>query len=152
MYDIEIWRMILKNNGAPILCSFKLYASFYSHQWIQTGFTVRKRPLFVIRFYMDIIIIHALNPMLVWRFPVIKKDKMCNCPVKSRSILSSKHMKRHLGALRQTPKFRFWDAISYKILAVIKRSVLHSVHNYTLNIQIAMHNIRYLRNLWRHRH
>ena len=34
--------MTLKNNRAPILCCFKLCASFHSHQWIQTGVTVRK--------------------------------------------------------------------------------------------------------------
>ena len=34
--DLEIWRMMLKNNRAPLLCSFKLFASFHSHQWIQT--------------------------------------------------------------------------------------------------------------------
>ena len=42
--DLEIWRMTLKNNRAPLLCYFKLYASFRSHRWIQAGVTVRKRP------------------------------------------------------------------------------------------------------------
>ena len=45
--DLEIWWMTLKNNRAPILCYFKLYASFRSHQWIQAGVTVRKRPIWV---------------------------------------------------------------------------------------------------------
>ena len=45
--DLEIWRMTLKNNKAPFLCYFKLCASFYSHWWIQTGVTVRKRPIWV---------------------------------------------------------------------------------------------------------
>ena len=45
--DLEIWRMTLKNNRAPLLCYFKLYASFRSHRWIQTGVTVRKRPIWV---------------------------------------------------------------------------------------------------------
>ena len=40
--DLEIWRMTLKNNRAPLLCYFKLYASFRSHRWIQAGVTVRK--------------------------------------------------------------------------------------------------------------
>ena len=39
--------MTLKNNRAPLLCYFKLYASFRSHRWIQTGVTVRKRPIWV---------------------------------------------------------------------------------------------------------
>ena len=45
--DLEIWWMTLKNNRAPFLCYFKLCASFRSHWWIQTGVTVRKRPIWV---------------------------------------------------------------------------------------------------------
>ena len=45
--DLEIWRMTLKNNRAPLLCYFKLCASFRSHWWIQTGVIVRKRPIWV---------------------------------------------------------------------------------------------------------
>ena len=40
--DFEIWQMTLKNNRAPLLCYFKLCASFHSHWRIQTGATVRK--------------------------------------------------------------------------------------------------------------
>ena len=39
--------MTLQNNRAPLLCYFKLCASFRSHWWIQTGVTVRKRPIWV---------------------------------------------------------------------------------------------------------
>ena len=45
--DFEIWRMTLKNNRAPLLCYFKLCASFRSHWWILTGVTVRKPPIWV---------------------------------------------------------------------------------------------------------
>ena len=45
--DLAIWRMTLKNNRAPLLCYFKLYASFRSHRWIQAGVIVRKRPIWV---------------------------------------------------------------------------------------------------------
>ena len=45
--DLEIWWMTLKNNRAPLLCYFKLCAAFRSHWWIQTGVTVRKRPICV---------------------------------------------------------------------------------------------------------
>ena len=45
--DLEIWRMTLKNNRAPLLCYFKRYASFRSHQWIEAGVTVRKRPIWL---------------------------------------------------------------------------------------------------------
>ena len=37
-------RWPLKSNRAPLLCYFKLWASFRSHLWIQTGVTVRKHP------------------------------------------------------------------------------------------------------------
>ena len=40
--DLEIWRMTLKNNRAPLLSIIKLYTSFHHHMWIQTGVTVRK--------------------------------------------------------------------------------------------------------------
>ena len=33
--------------GSPVLCYFKLCAAFHSHWWIQTGVTVRKRPIWV---------------------------------------------------------------------------------------------------------
>ena len=41
--DREIWWMTLQNNRAPLLCYFKLCASFPTHWWIQTWVTVRKR-------------------------------------------------------------------------------------------------------------
>ena len=37
--------MTLENNRASLLCCFKLCATFHSHRWIQTGVTVRKRPI-----------------------------------------------------------------------------------------------------------
>ena len=43
--DLKIWRMTLKNNRTPLLCCFKLCASFHSHRWIQTKVTVRKRSI-----------------------------------------------------------------------------------------------------------
>ena len=46
--DLEIWRMTLKNNRAPLLSIIKLYASFHHHMWIQTGVTVRKRLSWVV--------------------------------------------------------------------------------------------------------
>ena len=46
-YDLEILRMTLKNSRAPLLCCFKLCASFHSHHWIQTGVTVRKHIIWV---------------------------------------------------------------------------------------------------------
>ena len=45
--DLEIWWMTPENNPAPLLCYFKLFASFRSHWWIETGVTVRKRQIWV---------------------------------------------------------------------------------------------------------
>ena len=45
--DLEIWWITLKNNRAPFQCYIKLCASFQSHQWIQTGVTVRKCSIMV---------------------------------------------------------------------------------------------------------
>ena len=46
-WDLEIWWMTPKNNRAHLLCYFKLFASFRSHWWIQTGVTVWKRLIWV---------------------------------------------------------------------------------------------------------
>ena len=43
--DREIWWMTLQNNRAPLLCYFKLCASFRTHWWIQTWVTFRKRSI-----------------------------------------------------------------------------------------------------------
>ena len=43
--DREIWWMTLQNNTAPLLCYFKLCASFPTHWWIHTWVTVRKRSI-----------------------------------------------------------------------------------------------------------
>ena len=40
--DLEIWQMSLQNNRAPLLCYFKLCASFHTHWWIKIWVTVRK--------------------------------------------------------------------------------------------------------------
>ena len=45
--EFVIWRMTLKNSRALLLCYFKLCEAFHSHWWIQTGVTVRKRPIWV---------------------------------------------------------------------------------------------------------
>ena len=55
--DLKIWQMTLKIIRAPVLCYFKLCASFCSHWWIQTGVIVRKR-----QFGSDSTIFRALWP------------------------------------------------------------------------------------------
>ena len=44
-HDLEICQMTLKNNRAPLLCYFKLSASFHRRLWIQIGVTVWKHPI-----------------------------------------------------------------------------------------------------------
>ena len=74
--DLEIWRMTLKNNRAPLLCCFQLCAWFHCHMWIQTGVRVRKRLSWVLTsdldlwpltltFCMDITFDHGNNS---WKF------------------------------------------------------------------------------------
>ena len=46
--DLEIWRMTLKNNRAPLLSIINLFASFHHHMSIQTWVTVRKRLSWVV--------------------------------------------------------------------------------------------------------
>ena len=43
--DLEILWMTLKKNRAPLLCCFKLSASFHSHQLIKTKVTVQKHSI-----------------------------------------------------------------------------------------------------------
>ena len=43
--NLEIWKMTLQNNRAPLLCYFKLCASFHTHWWIQIWVTVRKHSI-----------------------------------------------------------------------------------------------------------
>ena len=45
--DLEILWMTPKNNKARLLYNIKLCVSFHIHQWIQTGVTVRKHPIWV---------------------------------------------------------------------------------------------------------
>ena len=45
--ELEIWRITLKNNTAPIQYYTELCASFCSHWLIQTGVTVREHPIWV---------------------------------------------------------------------------------------------------------
>ena len=64
-FNLEIWWMTLKNNRAPLLCYFKLFASFRSHWWIQTGVTVWKRLIWV-----KIDDFFYLCDLAVWRMPL----------------------------------------------------------------------------------
>ena len=60
--NLEIWWIILKNNRAPLLCYFKLCASFCDHRSIQIRVTVRKRSIRV-----KIGDFYALCDLEIWR-------------------------------------------------------------------------------------
>ena len=45
--DLDIWQMTSKNNRTPLQCYFKIWASFHSHLWNQTGVTVWKISIWV---------------------------------------------------------------------------------------------------------
>ena len=45
--DLEIWRMTLKINRAPLLSHFNYFASFCNLLWIQIGVTVRQCSIWV---------------------------------------------------------------------------------------------------------
>ena len=62
--------MTLKNNRAPLLCYFKLYASFHSHQWIKTKVAIRKRSIRV-----KISDFFVPCDLEIWRMTLIKKNR-----------------------------------------------------------------------------
>ena len=66
--DLEMWLMTLKNNRAPLLGYFKFYASFRIHLCIQTGVTVRIRPILV---KIDDFFSHVTLQFDVWPWKTI---------------------------------------------------------------------------------
>ena len=77
--NLEIWRMTLQNNRAPLLCYFKLCAAFRSHWWIQTGVTVRKIPIWVkFRRYLELCYLEIWRTILQNnRAPLLCYFKLC---------------------------------------------------------------------------
>ena len=68
-FDLEIWCTTLKNNMAPLLCGFKLCASFHSHPWIQTRVTARKPP---IRVKIDVFLSRVTLKFDKWPWKTIR--------------------------------------------------------------------------------
>ena len=91
--DLEMWRMTLKNNRAPLLCYFKLCASFHSHPWIQNGVTVRKRQIWVKigDFLSCVTLTFDLWP---WPFAWISRPSMVITPENFRMIRWQKHCQK----------------------------------------------------------
>ena len=74
--DLEIWQM--KGNRAPLLCYFKLCASFRSHWWIQTGVTVWNRPILV-KIWFFVPRDHEIwwMTLKIYRAPLQSNIKLC---------------------------------------------------------------------------
>ena len=66
--DVEIRRMTLKNKRASVLRYLKLWASFRSHLWIQTGVTVQWRPIWV---KVDNLLSHVILKFDEWPWKAI---------------------------------------------------------------------------------
>ena len=76
--DLEMWPMTLKINRAPLLCCFKLCASFHSHQWIQTRVAVRKRPIWVkIDDFLALVPWNLTDDLENNRAPLLSSLKLC---------------------------------------------------------------------------
>ena len=76
--SLEIWRMTLKKNRATLLYSFKFCASLHSHQWIQSGVTVRKRPILVkIEYFLAVWSWNLTNDIKKNGAPLISNIKLC---------------------------------------------------------------------------
>ena len=85
--DLEIWRMTLKNNRAPLLCYFKLCASFCIHRSIQTGVTVRKRLILVkINYFFLVWPWYLTNDIEAQQAPLVYSFKLCASFHSNRSI------------------------------------------------------------------
>ena len=71
--------MTLKNNRGPLLCYFKLCASFRSHWWIQTGVTAPKHPIWIKidNFFSLVTLQFDLWPQKNHRAPLLFYFKLC---------------------------------------------------------------------------
>ena len=105
--DLEIqWWMTLENNRAPLPYYIKLCASFHSHWWIQTGVTVRKRPIWV---KMD-----AYFNLEIWRMtlknnraPLLSDMKLCASFHRHMWIQTEVTTRERLNGLMTSVTFTF---------------------------------------------
>ena len=97
--DLEMGCMTSKKNRVPLLCHFKVCASFHSNLWIQTGVTVHKCPnwdeiyfdlcdldqwLLTLTFCMDITFENGnymiFSSYLTWPVPYTQEPECCHMP------------------------------------------------------------------------
>ena len=99
--DLEIWRLTLKNNRAPLLSNIKLCATFRHHMWIQAGVTVRKRLNGVMT---SVTLTFDLWP---WPFPWTSRRLMVITPENFRMIRWWEHSEKGVTdrrTVRQTDR------------------------------------------------
>ena len=93
--------MTFKNNRVTLLCCFKLCASFRSHEWIQAGVTVRKRPVWV---KID-------DCLAVWPWNLTddleKQKETSPKPYQALCIISSLYVNSNLSYSPETAKLGF---------------------------------------------
>ena len=97
-YDLEIWRMTLKNTRAPLLSNIKLCASFHHHIWIQTGVTVRKQLSWVLT---SVTLTFDLWP---WPFAWTSRLSMVITPENFRMIQWQEHCQKGWQTDRRTDR------------------------------------------------
>ena len=83
--DLEIWRMTMQNNKAPILSNIKLCAWFHYHMWIQNGVTVWKRLSWVLTS------VASTFDLWPWIFAWTSRPSMVITPENFRMILWQEH-------------------------------------------------------------
>ena len=77
---LEIWRMTLTNNRAPLLSNIKLCASLHRHMWIQTGVTVRKRlsgVMISVTLTFDLVLLHLSMVISPENFRMMRWQEHC---------------------------------------------------------------------------
>ena len=107
--DLEIRRMTLKNNRAPLLRYFKLCASFHSHPWIQTGVTVWKR---ISYFFTSVALTSGLWP---WPFANLWRHQWHHHHEKyffGHDLEGSFNIYGQMAAVFNIAKFSKWPPIS----------------------------------------
>ena len=111
-----------KNNRAPLLCCCKFCASFHSHQWIQTWFTVRNCPLWVK--------IHNILAVWSWNWtlknnkaPLLSNTKLCASSHHhmwiQTGVTVQKRLKRPLISVTSTFDLWPWPFVWTSLLSLV---------------------------------
>ena len=98
-WDLQLWRMTLKNNREPLPCLYKLCVSFHNHPWIRIRVTKRKQSyqsklsVFFLSVYSMLYVILCYNGPCYKRVPTVHISafamycfktyhiQTCHCPI-----------------------------------------------------------------------